>query len=61
MGTDIFMFIEKFNGSAYTLQPSTCRDACSQNIYEHDIGRDYDVFAVLAGVRNRRGIIPVLE
>lgn len=60
MGTDISLYLEKFNGSAWCVLPSTCRDRFTPDEYQHEIGRDYDVFAALAGVRNRRGIEPVL-
>jgi hypothetical protein len=57
MGCDIHCCIEyassrRSDGSRWDYTPFAC---------ELNVGRDYDLFALMAGVRGERGIIPVCE
>lgn len=61
MGCDIHAVIEKYatHSMVYEDRPDAYR--YWHNAGDPRLGRDYELFAVLAGVRNDRGIIPIAE
>lgn len=57
MGTDIHLFIERFNGSAWA--PVLSQDYRGFSQTSWDVGRHYDLFSILADVRNGFGFAGV--
>jgi hypothetical protein len=63
MGTDIHLFVEKYDGEKWVHVPPPLKElyknhATGEPVMDHDwyFGRNYDLFALLADVRNGRGV-----
>jgi hypothetical protein len=65
MGCDIHIYVEKFDGkewkSADTWSPDEYDQTRNTNYPQVYEGRNYELFAILAGVRNRYDIEPIVR
>jgi hypothetical protein len=56
VGCDIHGMIERAERGTYSTRDAWCRWRAAGEV---DVGRDYELFAALAGVRNYVGLVPI--